>query len=335
MRTCSWIHERKDHGVHAAVFAAGLALMTLMSPAAANVAPEATVQVHVRAPEPPGQAGCTIPGITSCHDIVNSTTLTGELEFDIFVQPWPYPTPHRLTHLQTTLAWPDSWQYVRWEPCHGVDASLLLDSGTASLMAYWPDCPEVQLVPLLVGRLVMNVTEYGRLQPSIGGGVLYVDCPPAPPVALNALGIFAEAGVVCDYTQLRCTPGIPCEPILSETEVAFNTGPDGVLAVEIPFHAFNPTGQPCGFVVQTEASWLSGSYEQVSFENYVLHLTCNPVGLQPGMYATRALVNTALSQTRRCVGVTLEVAAISSAPGEDEPPREVRVSWSRLKAGYR
>lgn len=161
-----------------------------------------------------------------------------------------------------------------------------------------------------------------------------MNCP--QPVELQAVGVFAEAGVVCDYSDLPCTPQVYCEPQLTQNEVVFNSGPGGVLVADIPFHAYSPSGLDCEFTVQTEAAWLSASYEMVSWGHYILHLACHPVGLPTGTHDTRALLNTTpFPVTRRCVCVTLEIPENSAAPGGDEPVREVRVSWSRLKSGYR
>lgn len=122
MYPCGRTRRSKDHRLYSALFLAGTALLILAKPAVSNVLPDATVQVHVRAPEPPGQEGCTIPGIHTCGDIVNSTELTGEVEFDIFAQPWPSGPEDQLVHLETTLTWPATWQFVRWEECNGAGA---------------------------------------------------------------------------------------------------------------------------------------------------------------------------------------------------------------------
>jgi hypothetical protein len=327
-RTC----ESTRHGFSTALLLAGAALLILATPSASNIAPEATVVIHVRAPKPPGQEGCTIPGIVTCGDIVSSTELTGDVEFDIFAQPWPYGPPDQVFHLQTMLTWPASWQFVRWEPCNGASAAFIPGTGTGTLEAYWFDCPHVEWV-CLVGRLVMNVDGYGRMQPSLDG-ILYVNCP--QPVALEAVGVFAEAGVVCDFSHVSCTPSVYCEPHLSQTEVVFNSGPGGILAADIPYQAFSPAGNDCEFTVQTEATWLSGSYERISWGQYVLHLVCHPVGLPAGTYDTRALLSTyPFVASRRCVSVTLAIPENSAAPGGDEPVKEVRTSWSRLKSDHR
>jgi hypothetical protein len=290
--------------------------------------------VHVRAPEPPGPAGCTIPGIVDCGDIVNSTTLTGEVEFDIFIQVGSgTPPADPLYYLQTTLTWPASWQFVRWEACPGADGWFVPEGGTGALEAVWTDCPLVDYV-LLVGRLVLNVTGYGYVLPSMDG-VLYKNCPPAQPVALEAVGVFAEAGVDCNFTRMFCRPVPYCLPTLSVTEVAFSTGPGGVLAADIPFEVLSPSGASCPYVVETEAAWLSGSYQELDVENYILHLVSNPVGLAPGTYATRAMLTTPGPWTRRCLGVTLEIPANSGLPDGGEPEQEVRMSWSRVKSIYR
>ncbi len=321
-----------EHRAVSALLLTGIAVLALVSPAGANPLPDTVVLIHVRAAEPPGQEGCTIPGIVSCQDIVNSTTLTGEVEFDIFVERGISYVPNTL---QTTLTWPASWSFIRWEPCNGANAWLNPGVGTGQLEALWPDCPLVEGIHL-VGRLVMDVTGYGQLQPS-SDGVLYVNCPPDEPVGYYAPGVYAEAGVTCDYTMMECWSLDRCIPVLSQAEVAFSSGPGGVLAADIPFQ-IESMGGPCNYYAEAETAWLSVSHQQVGYDQYVLHLVANPVGLGPGVYTTHAMLTAAPPLApvfRRCVSVTLEIPQNSAVPEDPGLAREIPMSWSQVKSVYR
>ncbi len=236
--------------------------------------------------------------------------------------------------LETSLTWPTSWEFVRWEACGGADAYLysVPSLGTGDLAAYWPDCPLVEHV-LLVGRLVMNVTGYGVLQPSMYG-VLTVNCPPPQTTELYAVGVLAEAGVVCDYTRQSCRPNSTCIPDLNQTEVTFSAGPGGLLSADIPFVAGGAPSGHCEYVLATEAAWLSGSYEEVSYRQFVLHLAADPLGLAPGIYTAHAML-TPMWPHRRCVEVTLVVPETAAVPDQPGPSDAARVSRSRVKAVFR
>ena len=304
--------------------------------ATANVLPEAAMLIHVRPALPEGQ-GCTT-AITNCTQIVHTTSAEGQLEFLVFFYPLAYQDNHYpIHHLTANLAWPDTWQFVRWNACGGADGSLQTDGPDHTLSLTWPACPPISGTLFLVASLVLDVTGPGRLTfaPSYQVPV-WLGCPPGGFDA-EAVGFYADAGVECGYSLMTCAFGEWCAPDFGSEELALTAPVGGIDEGQVPFTAVSGAGpsNPCALTVTPHASWAQATVVPGIWPNYHLAVTADATGLDEGTHETWIEV-VAWGTIARCVKVTFTVTRSTAGLGEPEYGDRVRwQSWGQIKDRYR
>ena len=311
--------------VQIAAVALGLLMTSVVEPAVANIAPEAVVYFNVRPLGDPALFCATT--ITSCGEMQNSTSLSGPVEFQIFID--PLVDVHGdipVANFTADLTWPEGWHLLDARYCR--DGSGTIQSGGPSphrLSVDW-DCTEMTEMFLAVD-LVLDVTGHGYLTCS-GVGSVWLGCPPEG-AAVTPVVTYAEAGTECEYTNNPCGSDI-CVAAFLQTELTL-TATEGATAhgeLEFdaswgpPWHEYSCHG---AFQAQTGAPWLSAHVEDgPEFYQNRLILDADASGLDPGQYQTWAQVHTSASARR--VTVTLVV--------ENGTPIQ-HLTWGRAKARYR
>ena len=154
----------------AVVMLAGLALAA--DPALANPIPANGVFVHV---QPLASDFCTNNPITSCEDVVQFTTETGLLEFDLFLfSAFPDVPVYRF---QTNLHWPAGWVLTGWEICGGGDGVFSPTGDGAFVDITWAHCPPFDGDHFLIARVVLEVSGPGQFSGDVVTPVWF-NCPP-------------------------------------------------------------------------------------------------------------------------------------------------------------
>jgi hypothetical protein len=248
----------------------------------------------------------------------------GMLEFYILFYPRMSWGDLRLVSVYADLTWPDSWEVISGDICAG-DAGAFNEE--FPLRLEWPDgipMPESSTMWLLA-RLVMDVKEPGRLgfaNPSANEVHLTVD---GEPFVSWAAGCHAEVGVECDYTIQVCGHSGSCFYEFEQPELLLNAPSGGTAEGAV---ALNPGPYcPSPFVIDTRASWATAK-----LEDDLLRVWANAAGLKEGVYNTSIEVEN--FDRARCLPVVFTVTETSSVP-DDGGLLEHRVTWGKLKSGYR
>ncbi len=305
---------------------------------AANVAPESAILIHVQ----PVTGTCATP-ITNCNDIIRTTTEVGTMEFLLFFcRMWSWSGEEiELSSLHADLIWPESWNLLEFDSCYGWGDLNPGGSSHALDIDWYPWCPVLpdDLMAIFpVARLVMEVNGPGRLD--------YLH-PSSNPVTLGcygdqfityAVGVDAEAGMDCEYTQTRCGGNEYCVAAFDPSELLLSAPPGSAVWGEVGFTAVSPTMQLCSMAVDTRAPWAQAEIvPQPPSTHALLRVRADATGLAEGTYQTSIQLSSSLWHVARCLPVTFTVAqsaAGPTAPG-DHPPEVRLASWGAIKEVYR
>jgi hypothetical protein len=314
-------------------------VLLLAVPGSADIAPESGILVHV---QPVSEWGCwsatsdsvdaKVLLLSDCNQIVRSTTLDGDVEFQLYFMTGALGSSAEelcLESIHTVLTWPPAWQLVSYDAC----TSCSLDpSGTTHALDlhWWGDLYPIgdtrdAVVPL--ARLVMNVVGPGRLDFTswAGQAVLRHDCN-GPTFLTYPVQVYAEAGMECGHISAHCGYWeYLCEPYFDFSELVLGARTEGAADSTFVIRVAWPQWGWCPVTVETHAPWCSASVEDVDGWQRLLHVTADAAGLTPGTYQTAIEVSGG-SDVSRCLPTTF----IVEAPTATSP-----TSWGRVKSLYR
>ena len=293
--------------------------------AGANPLPMCATFVHVQPIDP---SFCQTSTITLCSQIVQHTERDGPLEFDVFI--W-IPFPQRFYDLQLQVAWPESWNYIGWEPCHDGEGAIELQAHGAALSVVWPDCPVVETQVFLAARLMLDVNGFGEMRTNAGQGWMHWECPEQYEVPVDALG-GAQAGVECAYCFQDCRFEGPSRPRLTPQTLVFELpqGESDQQMIEATVVSWEP--DPITFAC-TE-SWMDLDVQRIDWDHYHVTVTASAQGLEPGDYQGWVRAD---GGCRDCARVDLTVLSQQGVSDEDESAggSETSPSWGEVKSLYR
>lgn len=323
-------HVRAFSG--ASVFSGIVLLFCLCStPCLANVAPESAILIHVQ----PVSGTCETT-ITNCSEMVRTTNEEGLLEFFIFFfKSFSWWDQQLCIHsLQADLVWPESWQYIDFDPCSG--SGWIEPTGSTHLleMSWWNTMiPDEPAGVFLVGRIILNVRGPGRLDfvNLIANPVELVDAAQSgcwgTPFVTQAVGVDAEAGMDCEYTTMNCAGHEVCVAEFFEPELVLSALTGGVAHGQVEFWAENYMGELCDLAIDTRADWAEAEIEYSSPGHAYLQVTADASGLYMGVYQTEIQLSEELYfHVARCLPVVFTVE--NPTPGR-------RASWGWIKSIYR
>lgn len=293
-------------------------------PATANILPEAVMLIHVQ-PAPPERDSCATT-ITSCDQIVRTTSAEGLVEFLIFFYPVAHQDYHfPISHLTTNLVWPDTWSFVRWSACGGAEGSLQSEGTSHALSLAWPACPRISGTIFQVASVVLNVTGPGKLTLDPFMVPVWLDCPPDGFYA-QASSAFAAAGMECGYSHSTCEHGDGCTPVFNPEELALSARVGEIAEGQAPFAAYSSSGPICPLTAIPDTSWVRASVVQDNGFNSHLVVTADATGLSEGVH--HAWIEVKSYAAARCLRVDFTVT-----PRDPDPV--ISQSWGRIKDRYR
>lgn len=316
---------------------AGIALLlACTTPCLANMNPEAAIMIHVQ------QISDTCDtAVAECFDINRTTTEDGPLEFLIFV--WaPYAEGGTgdvgvlLSTLDTELVWPESWEFLGFEPCPydpGYVRGSLDPTGTTHHLHIEWDRYRVAVGWYLVvaaARIKLDVHGPGRLEFANGSDVPLIlwDQVQWHSYDLHAVGISAEAATGCEYTTAPCWfSSSYCAALFHEPGLALQAAPGGIAVGMVGFWNQGPGGSMCDHTIDPRADWASAEIiDTGQWFQQILRVTADASGLVPGVYETDIqLANDEWGA--RCLPVIFTV--------ETPPTALRRTSWGWIKSVYR
>lgn len=294
----------------------------------ANPLPTGLIFVHV---QPPVENFCEINSITMCDEIVQYTDATGILEFDLYLMV-PLGMPMTYYGLQTSLAWPASWVFLGWEACHGGEGWFDPIGNGGALNITWPSCPTTENEVFLAARFVMQVTGYGKFGGADWGeATVTFDCPPDEYSEIIFMTA-AEAGVECAYCFQPCDFGSACKPVPDPAELFLSVvqGQSAESQIHVPVLGGGFT-MPCTPFFHTTADYMTVTYEEIGWNDYMVTLTVDTEELATGFHqAWFKAVDTCTGCTRVIVEV---LPPVNGVPGED-PGQPTLSTWGAMKALY-
>lgn len=259
-----------------------LAIAVAPSMTAANPIPPSAVLVHVQRVD---SNWCDLNRVASCAEIVQSTDVSGPLEFDLFFYD-PLVMDHgHLERLSTVVEWSERWQMLNWEICHGGEGTVEIDGNEASLDLSWPGGGEPMTTEVLLAARFFVVVDgpgyFGQVDPVVGEAVLR-SWPTGPPFDLSPKQCAAEAGSPCDDCHTSCDLHIPCRPTAdpSKIDIVLVEGESTRAEVEVRLRGWSGCG-PTTFV--TTAEWLNATPE-LSSGTWRVALDIDASALRPGDY---------------------------------------------------
>ncbi len=294
----------------AAVLQIFLLFITCAS-ASANVAPEASIFVHVQSVDPDYCATCPI---TSCEQIEQYSPLLGQLEFDLF-----YHTMFEIgqpEELYLVVELPEDWSYVGFERCVPGYGGAEVSGNVIEILLM----PTIDLGSFdLVGRLVLEAPDFGRLR-HVDGYVITDDA-----VEHFLFGFGGEAGRECGTCIVSCDNDYYCSPGLNPDELDLEVAAGSTTTAVLMGYAQNPTSGPCAadFMV-SEPWWMEIEVLELELGTYEITLTIDAAELSPGDY--QGWIENSTADCSRCAEVEVFVT--------EEVPIRAR-TWGYLKGLYR
>jgi hypothetical protein len=291
-------------------------LLGALGAALANPIPNYIIYSHV---QPVGGDFCGDLPINGCSGLVQSTTLGGPLEFDLFL--WQYvDDPYwPCDSLLVPLEWPPDWSFVSHDVCGTTGASFTPSSGggvlhVPSLEGYGPNPHWRGLL-----RVVLDVSSPGWFKIlDVGDCVVFTTD--------------VRAGLECGNCAWPCTWGpfglygasFPSlEP--TELELRAETGMSAVGEIGVGLYDIQ-TGEHISYV--SAESWLSlesrsippGYYDRA----YEVTVTAHADSLDPGVY--EGWVEVQRMRCSECARVVFTVVPSTGVQAE---------TWGSVKNRYR
>ena len=256
-----------------------LALALLVAgPASANPLPEAIVFTHV---QPYDGAP---PAVSDCVDIVQHTTATGELEFDVYLRPLFAQPPYGLIRLQLELEWPEDWTWLGYTVPFDGEGEVSVGSGLAWLDLYWPTPPQSDDEVLLMFRCLLDVTGHGELDARTGHADVTAGCWGNYPMDVWMYG--ATAGVTCAWLDTDCWLDFQCTPYAQTDVLDLQVVEGGEVVTAVNYYVgYDGSGFPCSVIYSASEDWLGVEVEVLSETDHRITLTADSDGLAPGTYS--------------------------------------------------
>jgi hypothetical protein len=303
-------------GFHLAL--AVLWALALPGGASANPLPEAAVFVHVQPPAPGS------PPLGGCDQIVQHTSATGELEFDLYLKCFVCEPGMPLSAASVEFDWDPDWTWLGYELPEGATGSVSVNGAQASAELSWPDCPPLEAEVTLLLRCFLAVTGTGDFGMAGAPTVVEVGCPP-PGTQISGWVLPARAGVVCAYCWTDCAFGDVCCPSTPTTLLTLAV-PQGEPIVEtLDYHVWGGMW-PCPLEASGSEAWMGVSAESTGEGSYQVTLSVDTGSLAPGHYAGWVRGE---SDGVACTRVELEVLLPTGVPAGPLDP-----SWGAVKAYY-
>ncbi|MCP4545732.1 MAG: hypothetical protein GY835_04585 [bacterium] len=293
-------------------------ILLLMLPlsAVANPLPDGLLFTHVQ-PANPGE----IPSITSCDEIIQYTTATGEMEFDIYLKSFLYEEYLEVGNARMELEWPATWTLQSFDIPYGgtcvPDVSgnhVVLDIDFANCSAATGN--EV----LLLARCFITVDGPGILMSPATNTVSVCN----PEYEMELFGsVPGHAGVVCDYYYESCTLDHLCRPTTTVDELDLIVVSGESTSASIPYRVSTVYPGDCGATVEGSEEWMTVTMSGIQeWGDFNLLLNVDTEGLDPGNYSGWV---SASSAGRACTWIDLEVLPLIAAEEK---------TWSAIKAEY-
>jgi len=294
-----------------AMAAAALLFAALVStsPVAANPLPIAAVFTHVEA----HQAGfCGTTTVTSCEQIVQISSETGFVDFDLFFVPVA-SLLGAVESFRFEFDWPHRWTIQSLEVCCGTHVLEPGDDGLVLTIDVDPGYQADQFFP--IARLALDVPVAGRLvlsdlEMDLGGGPFWI------------LGVPGRAGVPCGTCVQLCDFGDACIAD-ADVDLVEMTAPEGG-GVTTQFRGWTSGLNPlCEVYFSSPADWLDVAAMPSPSGGYDVFVTADASGLALGTHET---VIQALTPTcTACVQIVLTVSTATPVQRE---------TWGNIKRQF-
>lgn len=286
-------------------------LLGSAGPAQANPLPAYMVFTHVHNWDP---QFCENTSIVTCSQVVQYTSLDGDVEFDLFLDNrWGFLGP--VSAFSVDAHWPAGWSFVDFQICAAGAVTVEVLGDHALLQAAFdsplPATPESLL---LLGRVRMHVSGYGSLTwypASING---------------DSYGEFSsgEAGVECTYHYTTCYPWPCCrahlEPTAVTLSVVHGTQAQTTLAASI---GSTSSLEPCPVTFLDDEPWVSLEVQPVDEWSATVTVTVDASDLPVGTYETWVR---GMGTCQDCSKITVIVE--QGSPIQTE-------AWGGIKARFR
>ena len=298
---------------------AALGILALPRIAGGNPLPEAAIFVHVQ-PAAPGA-----PPLADCAQLVQYTSETGELQFDLYLKCFICEPGYPLSALALEFTWNPAWTWLGYELPAGAAGSVSVVGNQASANLSWPDCPPVAGEVALVLRCFLNVTGEARFPAGGGDASVLTGCPPNTALVVAWLQP-ARAGVLCSYCWADCDFGALCAPNTA-TPLLTLAVPQGELISETVDFSVYGGYWPCPLQGSGSEPWMQVTTESLGEEgDYRVTLGVDTGLLEPGHYSGWLRGE---SDCVACTRVELEVLLPTGVPAGPPAP-----SLGRIKAYY-
>jgi len=309
--------------------------------AGANPLPMGGTYFHVQPVDPQFCDPCPI---TQCHEIVQHTTATGVLEFDLFLDHVEFYWGGRAIYaVNCEVAWSPALTLLEHEICGGGVGSLTPTSPRAAdLEACWPACPVVQNRVWPVARFIFQVEGHGAVAVDPYDLSVTLGCPPDHMVETGLGAAPGWAGVECEYCDTPCGFDDPCHgrflPASYDVQLMPGQSTDIILNAVLSGHWGL---QECSGNVTASADWLEPLESWLSWmsswQQHDLAVRVNAAGLDPGFYQAWVRIE---SDCVGCARINLIVGDWQGVPeGDTEHPASpkppIPTSWGRLKQLHR
>lgn len=295
-------------------------LWTLALPgaASANPLPEAAVFVHVQQPDPGS------PPLGECDQIVQYTSATGELEFDLYLKCFVCEPGVPLWGASVEFEWDSDWTWLGYELPEGATGSVAVNGDQALAQISWPDCPPLEAEVTLLLRCFLAVTGSGDFGMAGAPTMAEIGCPPSS-TQFFGLVLPARAGMVCAYCWTACDFGHVCCPS-TPTPLLTLAVPQGEPILEtLNYNVWGGTW-PCPLEASGSEAWMGVSTVSTGEGTYQVTLNVDTSTLAPGHYTGWVRGE---SEGVACTRVELDVLLPTGVSAGSLDP-----SWGGVKAYY-
>lgn len=256
---------------------------------------------------------CIQNDITECDMIEQYTGDNGIVDFALFYQPLDM-IPGSIQTLYLPITVPDTWVLVGAEACVG-QVTVEETGGIMLLTFTFPEGEAARDAFFLMGKLILNVTERGRVEgewfeyTTYGGG--------------ESAGFYygGRAGYGCGDCAYQCDLNFVCWPVMGDQDIHLSANEGETVVFEFEASA---SGGACGINFEEDVDWLEMVVEEIEPDLYNLMLTADTSGLAPGIY--EGWIEGITSSCSLCRYVIFDV--ISLSPVNEQ-------SWGRIKVDYR
>lgn len=286
-------------------------LATLSGLGLANPVPDIIIYTHVQETSGSGYCGTTV---TECASVAQSTTLTGQLDFQFFYHRY-YTGVGEPTLIEMTVEWPAGWVPLDAEICTGY-GDMSIGGNSASFTIYPDGAPEVDEFFLLASLRMFA----GPGQTSFRRPINVQTIPPAPSgYDWSASGVGARVGLECGNCSSYCyrSGGVgPCWPRFDPNPLTLTAAVGQLASATVRVASGGLT--ECDVTYQASEPWMQLDVVPVypRYEDDVT-VTADATGLSPGVY--HGWINADVGDCYECGKVILTVVEGTLVPGTSDP----------------